>query len=51
MIELWKPAWGEFDDDPTYSARDGCVEAILRDSQANCFYCQFDELYPGDEDW
>ncbi len=42
--------WDDFDDDLPSLARDSCIEAILRDSTADCLYCQPGELDLGDDD-
>ncbi len=43
-------AWDDFDDDLPCLARDNCIEVVLRDSPADCLYCQLSELDLGDDD-
>ena len=43
-------AWDDLDDDLPLLARDGCIEAVIRDSPAGCLYCQLGELDLGDDD-
>ena len=43
-------AWDDFDDDLPCLARDSCIEAVLRDSPADCLDCQLGDLDLGDDD-
>jgi hypothetical protein len=43
-------AWDDLEDDLPCLARDSCIQPLLRDAPADCFYCQLGKLDLGDDD-